>query len=284
METSVNPVEPLTADSRDALAHYRRTTPSTARARANWEGVEHKLSHEEAGVDVEVDDPDPQDSAVWIRDRQRSRVWARGAKSALTSVAIAAGVLLGVRGVVSGVETVSQQAKATATQAADLEETERADGTWRRRPHTATPSSQPQQATVVEAPGEVPRPAAVDAPAVAPSVSPGSGPSADSVPDPSATPAEAPAPVRAATLAEQTRLLVQARTALADGRFADARRLSGAYRRQYSSGALLEEHGAIESVAECELGQAPQRARAFLLSYPASPHVARVRAACGALE
>ncbi|MEM6991811.1 MAG: hypothetical protein AAF721_14990 [Myxococcota bacterium] len=269
----MEPVRPLTARGHELLAGYRARTPGEARTRSNWAGVQNKLT---APAD-DTPPPDVEDSAVWIANRTRGRRWSQTAKAVAATFAIAAAVLLLIRGAWTGARALVSAESDVRTQASDQAGSEADAGAWRRGTPPAAPSTRPEttdspggEALVIErAPSD-------------------SGPTAPTPrqPRPAPTPDGEPAPASGpdvdgdSALAEQTRLLVAARAALSERRFADALRLSRDYRRRFPQGVLLEEQMAIEAMAECGMEGERPSAPAFLAAYPSSPHAPRVRAAC----
>jgi hypothetical protein len=102
--------------------------------------------------------------------------------------------------------------------------------------------------------------------------------------DPPPPPAVRAAPARATdSLAEEVRMLREARSALDHGDAAQALRLLDAHEARFRRGTLHEERLATRVQALCALGQA-DRARAVAQELeraaPRSPHLARVRASC----
>lgn len=82
-------------------------------------------------------------------------------------------------------------------------------------------------------------------------------------------------------LAEQTRMLLGAREALAAGDPAEALRRLERLAKRFPAGALEPERLAYEAIARCRLDPSAAAAERFLARHPTSPHAARVRAACG---
>ena len=151
-------------------------------------------------------------------------------------------------------------------------------------PPVTHPLAEPSPARVV-----VPPPAAP--PVLAPSatrVPPSSAPVAAIRPGRllrTAESARSPEPARAAVasgLAEESRMVIEARRALQAGDFATCLRVLGSAAAAFPDGALAQEREALAIQALARSGQrmaAAKRAQAFLARYPESPHAADVRAA-----
>lgn len=272
----MEPVNPLTSRGHELLTGYRARTPTEARARSNWVGIQRKL---DAAQSIAIDDgPPPQadDSASWVAERTRGRRWSRTAKAIGLSFAIAAAIVLLIRGAWTGARAMTAQTE-IRTQAIDQAQGEPSDEAWSRRA-SPSPRSTPRDAaheTTIEA--EVPK-------TVRDATATGSPPSrlARGGVTPTSNPAETAPPTVGieSSLTEQTRLLVLARAALTEKRYADALRVSRDYRRRFAHGALLEEQMAIEAMAECGMPGEHASASTFLAAYPSSPHAPRVRVAC----
>ncbi len=104
----------------------------------------------------------------------------------------------------------------------------------------------------------------------------------DDAPDdePSPAPAE---PVPGSTLAEENRLLSQAREALIDRAPERALVRLGEHAQRFPAGVLSEERQALRAVALCEAGRdadGDAAARAFLHAHPQAALAERVRSAC----
>jgi hypothetical protein len=93
----------------------------------------------------------------------------------------------------------------------------------------------------------------------------------------------APAASPAASLADETRVLANARGALAAGRAGAALALLDEHARRFPSGALAEERSAVQVLSLCALGrveEAKQVADAFVSRAPRSPLLPRLRGSC----
>jgi hypothetical protein len=96
------------------------------------------------------------------------------------------------------------------------------------------------------------------------------------------TPVE-PAPAPRSTLAEETRILSQARGDLIDGKPEQALVRLGDHARRFPDGMLAEERQALRAVALCEAGRDAEgqtAARSFLREHPHAALAQRVRSAC----
>ena len=85
---------------------------------------------------------------------------------------------------------------------------------------------------------------------------------------------------RASRLAEESRMVLEARNALRSGDPGAALRLLEAARIAFPDGGLVQEREALTIEALARSGQrevASRRAEAFLRDYPKSPHAADVR-------
>jgi hypothetical protein len=104
-------------------------------------------------------------------------------------------------------------------------------------------------------------------------------------PSPTAARAAATAPddgkrSRASRLAEESRMVLDARNALRSGDLGGALRLLDAARTAFPDGALIQEREALTIEAIARSGQrdlASRRAEAFLRDYPKSPHSSDVK-------
>jgi len=289
----------LSSPSRDALAHYRRRSPGGEQARDNWAAIERKLA---AGVQVDEGDVG-RDLAGWpeadsrldesddglddfddlrtfedlddldgMPANDRRSNLGRVLMSIGTSVAIAAAVLLLLRGVFVGATALSEDARALPSQAVDAESHGDDARTWEGR----TPARTTAGGTAKQAPAPAAEPVADTAPAPVVPVAEPAAPAA--TPKPIATPKPSPDP--APTLAEETKALGQARNALAAARYADAAELAREYQRRFPDGAFLEELHAIHAIASCKQGVAGDPLAAFLARHPKSPLLSRVQSGC----
>lgn len=276
----------LSASSREALAHYRRRNPGGERARDNWTAIEDKLANganaSEGDVDGELEDgaydegdfEDLEDLDGAPANGRRSGP-GRVLAAIGTSVAIAAAVLLLMRGVFIGATALSEDAQAIPSQAVDAESRGDEERTWEGR--TAKPSSPAGRAHTKEA-------ATVPVADTAPIVE-----EETVVPEPttsSPTPAPKPAPetksepAPALTLAEETEILGQARAALAKARYDEASTIARDYQRRFPEGAFLEELHAIHAIASCKQGVGGDPLAAFEARHPGSPLLPRVQSGC----
>ncbi|MEM9463579.1 MAG: hypothetical protein AAGF11_56095 [Myxococcota bacterium] len=265
-------------DGSDYLAAFRRERPGAYARRRNWRALKRRIAMT-ATTATTADHVDPPDG----EDDEGSPSDAPDLRRLLTAVgltfAIAASALLMIRGVSVGL---------TATRDHHVPTMEAVDQARPSSPHRVTParparSARPSTQTLPESsPPEIDRP-------------PGPTPipvtaSPRRSPDPNATPAPAE-PTRSASpttgavttdaLAAETRLLAEARRALAEDDLAAALAALQQHARKFPTGALQEERLAYEAIVRCR--QAPPSstpAGRFFERYPSSPHGPRVRAAC----
>ncbi|MGH1344594.1 MAG: hypothetical protein ACRBN8_23750 [Nannocystales bacterium] len=93
-------------------------------------------------------------------------------------------------------------------------------------------------------------------------------------------PGAAPVPP-ASDLREETRRLREVRASIASAAWDDAARQLAAYTHAFPNGALREDAQAYRIMVRCEQGRSVDALRrAFDARYPASPHAARMDAAC----
>jgi hypothetical protein len=100
---------------------------------------------------------------------------------------------------------------------------------------------------------------------------------------PATEPTPEPAPALGSTLAEENRLLAQARAALIDERPEQALTRLADHARRFPDGVLAEERQALRAVALCEAGhdaEGDAAARSFLGEHPQAALAQRVRSAC----
>ncbi|HEY2368707.1 MAG TPA: hypothetical protein VGH87_20055 [Polyangiaceae bacterium] len=93
-----------------------------------------------------------------------------------------------------------------------------------------------------------------------------------------------PHPAASASLADQIAALDRARVALDSGDTRGARKLADAYEVQYPDGVLTQEADVVRIdalVREGNRDDAKRAMRSFVVAYPKSPHVARLRALVG---
>jgi hypothetical protein len=93
----------------------------------------------------------------------------------------------------------------------------------------------------------------------------------------------APEPALGSTLAEENRLLAQARAALIDERPEQALARLADHARRFPDGVLAEERQALRAVALCEAGRNAEgdaAASSFLREHPQAALAQRVRSAC----
>jgi hypothetical protein len=237
------------SDAADAyLAAFRRERPGAATRARNWEAISRRRA----------EPPAP----VLLRPQ-----WRRAAVSVTAALAIAAAVLLLLRGVGLGVSALTERARGSAVQAPDGAEP---------RPHRAlvSPPARPQAtpAPLVETPTSPAEPV-LQRPAAA-----AANPHATPRRDADATPPQDPTDA----LAEETRLVAEARRALSSSDPATALEPLREHARRFPQGALAEERDAYAAIAHCR-DQPPQReaARRFLAAHAGSVHAPRVQAACG---
>ncbi|MEM9695045.1 MAG: hypothetical protein AAGA56_21060, partial [Myxococcota bacterium] len=134
-----------------------------------------------------------------------------------------------------------------------------------------TPPKAPAEPTDVE---PSPPPPAVEPPSVNPRPSRPTAPRGDDADAASeATPGS--------TLSEQSRLLQEARGALAAGDANAAEAVLGAYTRRFGRGALAEEHDALAAITACRARpRSAEVAERFRRIHPRSPFLGRVEQAC----
>jgi hypothetical protein len=127
----------------------------------------------------------------------------------------------------------------------------------------------PVVASVLVAPPTVPLPSLVQSSAVSPEAT-----------LPASATSHAPLPSRASQLREESLAVIAARQALRNNDANGALRLLERAQQQFKKGALLEEREALTIQALAKSGrvtQAAGRAKAFMNSYPRSPHAADVQ-------
>lgn len=91
----------------------------------------------------------------------------------------------------------------------------------------------------------------------------------------------APSPGASSSLREETRLLREVRASLSAGELQQASVLLDRYTQDFPNGALREDAQAYRIVVRCGQTQDATALRnAFVRRYPASPHAARIEAAC----
>lgn len=96
-------------------------------------------------------------------------------------------------------------------------------------------------------------------------------------------PPSPPTPAPGSTLAEESRLLKQARSALVDAQPEQALARLAEHARRFPAGVLTEEREALRAVALCEAGREADgdaAAQAFLREHPQAALAERVRSAC----
>lgn len=239
------------SDAADAyLAAFRRERPGAATRARNWEAIARRRAAPPA--------------PVLLHPR-----WRRAVVSVTAALAIAAAVLLLVRGVGLGVSALTERARGSAVQAPDRAEP-------RPTRELASPAARPRTtpASTVETPASSPEPEpAPEAEPPRPEPRPAAAPSN---PDP------APPQHSADALAEETRLVTEARRALSSSDPAMALAPLREHARRFPQGALSEERDAYAAIAHCRQ-EPPQRdaARRFLAAHADSVHAPRVQAACG---
>ncbi len=229
----------------DYLAAFRRERPGPDARRRNWEALRARLEDHEG----------PR------RARAAAEIRRLTAAVGLT-LAIAAAVLLLIRGVGSGISAIRER-QAVPMEAVD---------------HAPTPA--PRLATSVAPDRAAPAPPTpiiepAPAPAPAPSLAP---PVLRPRPRVEAGPPPAPSPD---TLAAETRLLALARRGLAADDLPTALTALRQHARRFPDGALTEERLAYLSIAQCRsTPRTTTTAASFYARYPSSPLSPRVRAAC----
>lgn len=150
------------------------------------------------------------------------------------------------------------------------------------------PASPSPAATAAEA--ERPQPAAappererVPSEATASEAVPSRGSTARRGAAPDGRPPAPAEPAPGSTLAEENRLLKQARAALVDAKPEQALARLGEHARRFPDGVLAEEREALRAVALCEAGREADgdaAAQAFLREHPQAALAERVRSAC----
>jgi hypothetical protein len=102
-------------------------------------------------------------------------------------------------------------------------------------------------------------------------------------PHPPAAAAKTEEPADVKSITRETRLIEEARAALAAGDGATALRLAQAHSARFPGGALAEEAAAVGVLAHCKLGHsdaAQREAARFRARYPSSPHLPRLAGSC----
>ena len=258
---------PISDEARALLDEFASAQPGPARADANWEGLQRRLDGSPRLSLVDDDDVETGlDDEPHGAPRPSSSPWSRWAVSAALSVAIAAAVLLALRVVVGAGRRAQAQAVGVGTQAADAAQGKADAPATERTPTKATSRTPvPNDPTTTDSVPAVPETTPVPTPKTAVTATSAS---------------REPVPASASQLAEETKLLVGARKALADDRFGDAVDITARHRTEFPEGALREEMRAIEAIASCRDGKGMTAAHTFVKAYPSSPHAPRVRAAC----
>lgn len=276
----------LSAKSREALAHYRRRNPGGERARDNWTAIEDKLAAGAVVDEGDVDD-DLEDGAYDEGDfedlEDLDGTPANGRRSSPgrvlgavgMSVAIAAAVLLLMRGVFIGATALSEDARTIPTQAVDAESQGDEERTWEGR--TPKPSSPAGRARTKEA---APVPVADTTPIAEQPVVPDPAPTTSPPPSPKLAPETKGEPAPALTLAEETEILGQARAALTAARYDEASTIARDYQHRFPKGAFVEELHAIHAIASCKQGVGGDPLAAFEARHPGSPLLPRVQSGC----
>ncbi len=260
---------PISEEGRALLDELARRRPGPARADANWAALQRRLGEAPRLSLVEEGD-DAFEAASRVDGHRSSAAWSRWIASAAISVAIAAAVLLALRVVVGGGQRVEAETVGVSTQAADAAQGKAGAAAKTRAAAQAIPRESASRPPVADEPAP---------PAAAPATT--ASPTAKSSAASPTTP-RAAAPTSASQLAEETKLLADARRALAEERFGEAVEITARHRTQFPEGALREELRAIEAIAACRGGKGTTAARTFSKAYPSSPHLPRVRAACPA--
>ncbi len=144
-------------------------------------------------------------------------------------------------------------------------------------PHVSEPAraSSDGPARRAAEPAETPRLSVEPAPASAPPAPP--TPSARGA---AATPTASPTHRAASGSELELDLIVAARNALRERRYADVRRESARHAAAFPRGELCEEREAIRALADCREGHDAERAVAFLRRWPSSLFVERVTRDC----
>ncbi len=125
-------------------------------------------------------------------------------------------------------------------------------------------------------------------PAPTPEPTPGAPPSFAPAPSVAPTPAPAPAPPTPEpttvpsedTLASELRLLQQAKSAMRDGRVAQAKTALREHGRSFPNGQLAEDREALWVVVRCGEDSRNTGRVVFEAAYPSSHHLVAIRAAC----
>jgi hypothetical protein len=195
--------------------------------------------------------------------------WGRIAASAAISMAMAAAVLLLLRG--GHAALVASRAE-RARPAAAMHERARDGSQERTTPAEPAHAPRPRQDAIEAPPADAPPPVAppVQSPAIHPSRK--------------ATVAS-PSPVdEAERLREEGRLLGGAQAALAAGDPAEALTWLDQHRAAFPRGAMQLERRALQAVALCQAGRRPEGralAEALLVEQPQGPYQQRIARACG---
>ena len=202
--------------------------------------------------------------------------WSSAAKLvALASVVVVVGTSAGVA-VRARCSTVATTTTTTATPATPAVSAAIAPAAL-----APSPASTPPEPLAASAPPiihdvtERPRPPTVTA-APAPALAP--APTLDR------TPVDPPPPPRTSTLAEESRLLRAAHTALASGDGDGALRLLDEHAARFPASVLEPERSTERVLALCRAGreaEARGAARQFLVAHPSGPLAVRVRSSCG---
>lgn len=275
----MEPVKPLGAEARGCLDAFRGEVPAPAAFEDNW----RRLT---AAVDAHDDHAGP-DSFLPARSGSSDSV-RRFAIAAGLAVAIAAAVLLLLRGTMDVATALGSRSDDRLEAVDQVEGTGEHSGAARdrsARPRAAIePAIEPTIEPTVEPAVEAPRPdtavpqgtdAAESAPR-APGEPARTTGQTGSEPEPATTQSDA------ARLAEETRLLREAREALARGEPRAAIAPLTEHEMRFPDGVLLEERMLYRAITRCRLtAPDPAETAAFARRFPRSPHAPRVRSECG---
>lgn len=261
----MEPVNPLGPEARACLQAYRREMPTAAAFARDWSRVRSAIDDR-----ADIDDASDDLHAVALDPRGSAGRWAVATGLAF---AIAAAVLLLLRGVIGAATALGVRGPAPMEAVDHAQEDSSRQARTRAARAEATTASAGPDATRAVAGAE-----AVD------HVQP---PRVSSTPVTISSPAPAPDGTIATTehdaaqLAEETRLLREAREALAAGDAEAALRSLAAHEREFPEGALVEERMLYRAIARCR-SEDTEPAADFLRRFPKSPHAPRVRSECGA--
>lgn len=269
-------------DGSDYLAAFRRERPGADARRRNWRALKRRL----ATTATTADHADPRSAETDDGPTADAPDLRRLLTAVGLTLAIAASALLMIRGVSVGL-TATRDHHDPAMEAIDQA---RPSSPHRVMPARSTGSARPSTPAVAPTPEPLPEPtsAEIDSPSESTPTSATARPPRSPAPGATLAPAgstySASPPADTVTtdaLAAETRLLAEARRALAEDDLTAALAAVQQHARQFPAGVLQEERLAYEAIARCRQAP-PQSAPAdrFFERYPSSPHGPRVQAAC----